>query len=88
MIQHLGKTETLGEQEILHRERIEIAFGALRQLEREVVTMMVLGEQNINEVGAWMGYSSPYRGRQAALELLRTAAGKIMSAWLTMDRNG
>jgi hypothetical protein len=88
MIQQLGKTETLGEQEILHRERVIRAFDALRPLECAVTARVVIEEYDLNTVGGSIGYSSPYRGRQAVLECLRTAASKIMSAWLTMDRNG
>lgn len=86
VMQGTGQMETLGEQAIWHRERVEGAFQALQALEREVTAKVVLEEFNLNTVGAWIGYGSPYRGRQAVLDALRYAAVKITSAWLTMDR--
>jgi hypothetical protein len=84
--QRSGQMETGSEQEIWHRERADKAFAVLQALEREVTAKVVIAEYSLNVVGAWVGYSSPYHGRQAVLDCLRMAAGKIMSAWLTMDR--
>jgi hypothetical protein len=72
--------------ELWHRERFEAGYSALERIERTVVALVALEERSINEAGGVLGYGSPYRGRQAALECLRSGAGKIMSAWLTMDR--
>jgi hypothetical protein len=74
------------EQEIWHREMFGVAFGGLLVIERDVVTMVVIQERSLAEAGTALGYHSPYRARQAALECLRGAAAEIMSAWLTMDK--
>lgn len=79
-------SETTGERAARHREIFFVGWKALNAAECFVVLEMVLMERGITTVGAEIGYRSPYRGRQAVLEALRSAAGKITSAWLTMER--
>jgi hypothetical protein len=42
---------------------------------------VVLAELGLNIAGAQLGYNSPYRGRTAALELLKSAADILTKLW-------
>lgn len=78
--------ETATEQALRHRELFDAAADSLSKLECAVMTWVILGECSVTEIGALIGYRSPYRGRQAVIEILGDVAGKIMSVWLTMTR--
>ena len=81
-----GQVDRGGGQGIWHSQMYLVANGSMRNLEREVTTMVAIEECSVTEVGSCLGYRSPYRGREAVLEILRSASKKITSAWLTMDR--
>lgn len=74
-----------GDQVIWHRDMFETAGRGLLALERMALASVVLSEHNITTVGSFLGYNSPYRGRQAVLDSLRSASVKITSAWLAME---
>jgi hypothetical protein len=69
------------ERELMHREAFDIGWRALERLERFAVNVVILIEQPLTVAGHEIGYRSPYRARLAALELLQSAAGKLVIAW-------
>ena len=69
-------------EQIWHSQMYYLAYHKLSTVERDLAVRVVLEECNITEAGAWLGYHSPYRGRQAVLVYLRHTAEEILSAWL------
>jgi hypothetical protein len=70
-----------GERELLHREAFDQGWRTLALNEHGVVGCVVLSEYSLALAGSELGYSSPYRARQAALELLLSAADRLAKAW-------
>ena len=85
MAPHRDFGETSSQQALWHREMFDAGYSSLEALKSAVTYMVVLQEIGVNEVGAELGYRSPYRGRQFVIECLCVASAKIMSVWLTMD---
>jgi hypothetical protein len=72
---------TASERELIHRQMFEMGWKMLENLEQKIVNIVVLTEQPLVEAGQMLGYRSPYRGRVAALEILRQAADRLVAAW-------
>jgi hypothetical protein len=70
------------ERELLHRQAFRAGWVAMSGLERGTVSATVLTETaGLTSVGVALGYSSPYRGRMAALELVQSAANTLAKIW-------
>jgi hypothetical protein len=69
------------ERELMHRQAYDIGWRELARLEQIAVNAVVLVENPLAVAGLELGYRSPYRGRVAVLELLRSAAAKLVKAW-------
>ena len=74
-----GDSQT--ERELFHREMFASGWLAMLPLERGVIGAVVLSEIELAMVGEFLGYRSPYRGRVAALDLLRAGAAKLATTW-------
>lgn len=72
------------ERELMHRQAFDAGWGGLDRPQAVVVNAVVLVEQGLVEAGAELGYRSPYRGRQAALELLQAGGEQLAQTWRQM----
>jgi hypothetical protein len=66
------------ERELMHRQAFGAGWALLGPLQRGVVMTVVLTEGGLTSAGAELGYRSPFRGRMAAMDLLRGAADVLM----------
>lgn len=62
------------ERELMHRQAFDAGWALLNLAQRGVVTTVVLTEAGLTDAGAELGYRSLYRGRMAALDMLRASA--------------
>ena len=72
-----GASET----QIINAQAFQQAFDALERLERIVVSAVVLLEEPLVQAGTMLGFTSPYRARQAALGHLVAAADRLAQLW-------
>jgi hypothetical protein len=77
-----GAGAELGLEALYHQASYYQGMDSLREPHQQyVVTTLVLGEFGLNSAGALLGYRSPFRGRVKALELLRSAANRLIEIW-------
>jgi hypothetical protein len=69
------------ERQLQHKQEFIRAFDVLTTIEKQIVSAVVLIEIPLSVAGVELGYRSPYRARQAALEILRGAADRLARVW-------
>jgi hypothetical protein len=70
-----------GELVLVHRQAFRAAWRILRSAERQVVHDVVLFELPLHVAGVGLGYTSPYRARHGAFELVQSAADQLRWFW-------
>lgn len=69
------------EGQVFHRQRWREAQTALGMRSAAIVDRFVCREENLEDCGFTMGYSSPYRARQAAVVIVCDAAYRLSRLW-------
>jgi len=78
---HVASEQNGSERELFHREMFELGWRNLAMLERGVIGAVVLQETALAIAGTMLGYASPYRARNAALDLIRSGAAALANSY-------
>jgi hypothetical protein len=64
-----------------HRQRYYLAREHIGRRPAFVADSVACRETDLTTVGHWLGFKSDYRGRAAALDILRDAGGRLSALW-------